>query len=209
MTNFHDILFPMKLARGAVGGPIRNTDVQTNLAGHETRNSAFYGSRRRYEISSKGSNFDELAQITNFFEARMGRLYGFRFRDPMDNKSCAPSMDPSALDQNVGIGDGVKANFQLIKYYGDTKGQYLRQITKPVPQSILIAVDGVTLAQNAYNVDFETGIISINSPPALGKIISAGFIFDTPVRFDNDNLEFALDGFNAGHLTIITLLEVI
>lgn len=209
MSGFHDILFPIKIARGAVGGPARNTSVKTNTSGKETRNSGLYNSRRQYDISSKGSSLDELAQITSFFEARRGRLFAFRFKDPMDNTSCQPSGIPSAMDQEIGIGDGVKTSFQLVKRYGDDKGEYVRRITKPALNTIMVAVAGVLKSNSDYSVDYQTGIVTFNVAPANGTIISAGFEFDIPVRFDNDQLDFSLDGFGAGHLSTISLIEVL
>jgi uncharacterized protein (TIGR02217 family) len=209
MSDFHDILFPIKIARGAVGGPMRATSIKTNGVGKEVRNTPFYNSRRRWEIASKGSNIDELSEIIDFYEARMGRLFGFRFRDPMDSKSCSPKTNPSVIDQEIGIGDGTKKDFQLIKKYGDAKGQYLRKITKPVANSVLIAIDGIARPHSEYAINYLTGIISFSTAPASAAAISAGFMFDTPVRFDNDSLDFELDGFGTGQTNTIILIEVL
>jgi len=56
--------------------------------------------------------------VVAFFEERRGRLYGFRFRDRVDWKSCAPSVAPAPMDQRIGTGDGTMATFQLVKTYG-------------------------------------------------------------------------------------------
>ena len=209
MSGFHDILFPIKMARGATGGPVRSTSVKTSASGKEARNTALYNSRRRYEISSKGSNIDELSEIIDFFEARMGRLYAFRFKDPLDNKSCAPSSVPSGMDQEIGTSDGAETAFQLVKKYGDAKGEYVRKITKPVLNSVIVSIDGLTISPTEYTVDYQTGSLTFNAAPTSGATIKAGYQFDIPVRFDNDALDFALDGFGAGHLSSIALLEVI
>ena len=50
---------------------------------------------------------DALHAVLAFFEERRGRLYGFRFRDRVDCKSCSPSGVLQPNDQPVGIGDGV------------------------------------------------------------------------------------------------------
>lgn len=46
----------------------------------------------------------EAAAVVAFFEARMGRLRGFRWKDWSDYKSCLPSATPSAIK-----GAGIKA----------------------------------------------------------------------------------------------------
>ena len=111
MSGFHDISCPAKLARGAIGGPFRQTNVQARANGIETRNIALLHSRRRWEIASKGSSLDEIHETLAFFEARMGKAYGFRFKDPMDNKSCLPSLTPAFTDQIIGTGNGTNKVF--------------------------------------------------------------------------------------------------
>ena len=66
-----------------------------------------------------------------FFEERRGRLYGFRFPDPLDHKSCPPRGTIAATDQLLGVGDGAWKHFQLIKSYGETFSPYERPITLP------------------------------------------------------------------------------
>jgi uncharacterized protein (TIGR02217 family) len=208
MSVFHNVSFPLKLARGAVGGPERVTDIFELGDGREARNSAFASSRRRWEVGSAIRSLDELAQITAFFEARRGRLYAFRFRDPADFKSSAPSVPTTPQDQVIGIGDGTNKRFQLTKTYGDAAGSYVRSITKPVVGSVRIARAGVELAASGFSVDGATGIVTLTQAPAAGAEIRAGFSFDTPARFDTDRLDVALDAFDAGRVVTLALVEV-
>lgn len=208
MSGFHNVSFPLKLARGAVGGPERLTEIFELGDGREARNSAFAGSRRRWEVSSAIRSLDELAQVTAFFEARRGRLYGFLFRDPADYKSCAPSATPSPLDQLIGVGDGVVTTFQLTKTYFDSAGTYARTITKPVASSVRIAKGGVELAATAFTLDGASGRVTLNVAPLAGVRVRAGFTFDTPARFDTDRLDVALDAFDAGRVVSLSLVEV-
>ena len=43
-------------------------------------------------------------------------------------------------------------------------------------------------------------------PPAA--IITAGFLFDTPARFDTDYLEIDIEGFAAGDIPKIPIIEI-
>ena len=52
---------------------------------------------------------NDAAMLVAFFEARRGRLYGFRFKDWADYKSCLPSAAPTATDQMIGTGDAKVA----------------------------------------------------------------------------------------------------
>ena len=59
-------------------------------------------------------SLDDLHAAIAFFEARHGRLHGFRFKDWTDFKSCAPGGVAGALDQRIGTGNGSAAVFALV-----------------------------------------------------------------------------------------------
>lgn len=131
MSDFHEVRFPLDVARGARGGPERLTQVVALASGREIRNSRWAHSRRRYDAGLGVRTLDALATIIAFFEERRGRLYGFRWRDQLDCKSCAPSAQPAATDRTIGFGDGVTSTFQLVKDYGTGIAPYRRTISKP------------------------------------------------------------------------------
>ena len=138
-------------------------------------------------------------------------LYGFRFRDRADFKSCAPDATPGPLDQKVGVGDGAKRVFSLVKTYGGAFAPYVRDITKPVVGTVRIAVAGAEKnASNDFDVDADAGIVTFkagHAPPA-GAVITAGFVFDVPVRFDTDYLEVDFAAFDAGEIPKIPIIEI-
>ena len=68
----------------------RRTDVVVLGSGAEERNARWAHSRRRYDAGYGVKTFDALSQVIAFFEERRGRLYGFRWRDRLDNSSAAP-----------------------------------------------------------------------------------------------------------------------
>ena len=103
---FHEVRFPDDISRGARGGPERRTQIVELSSGVEERNASWSDSRRRFDVAYGVRRADDLSAVVSFFEARNGRLYGFRFRDWADYKSCLPSQTPSASDQLVGLGDG-------------------------------------------------------------------------------------------------------
>jgi len=207
VTAFHEVLLPLPFALGASGGPERRVDIVTLASGREVRNTPWAHGRRRYDIGGAVRTLDDLNALVAFFEARRGKLHGFRFRDPFDCKSCAPSATPSAIDQLIGVGDGATTAFQLIKTYGSGDSAYARPIVKPVAGSVLIAVNGAAVS-SGYAVDTATGLVSFTSAPAAGAAIRAGFTFDTPVRFDIDVLDLSLDAFGAGRALAVRLVEI-
>ncbi|MEZ5962001.1 MAG: DUF2460 domain-containing protein [Hyphomonadaceae bacterium] len=208
MSAFHEVLLPLPFALGASGGPERRVDIVTLGSGAEARNTPWAHGRRRYDIGGAVRTLDQVHELISFFEARRGKLHGFRFRDPFDFKSCVPSGTPAATDQVIGEGDGENVSFQFQKSYSDGASSYARPISKPVSASVVVAIDGEALAPSDFDVAADTGLLTLDTAPAVGAIVSAGFLFDTPVRFDIDRLDLALDGFGAGHAMTVPLVEI-
>ena len=209
--SFHEIRFPTAISRGATGGPERRTDVVALGSGHEERNSRWADSRRAYNAGYGVKTLDDLHAVVAFFEERRGRLFGFRWKDHADFRSCPPSAEPTALDQPLGIGDGIRATFPLVKQYGTLHAPWQRRIAKPVAGTVLIAVDGTPqTVGTAVLADATTGILTFQSGhiPADGAVVSAGFEFDVPVRFDSDKLEVSLHGFGHGAIPSIPIVEI-
>jgi uncharacterized protein (TIGR02217 family) len=209
--SFHDVRFPTEISRGAGGGPERRTDVVVLGSGYEERNSRWANSRRSYNAGYGVKSLDDLHAVIAFFEERRGRLHGFRWRDHADWKSCPPQATPTMLDQTIGTGDGTTSSFQLRKTYGSVHAPWARDITKPVAGSVLIAVAGVArMPGTHFTLDASTGLVQFlpGAVPAAGEIVTAGFEFDVPVRFDTDKLEVSLSGFQHGAVPSIPLTEI-
>ncbi|MBN9247593.1 MAG: DUF2460 domain-containing protein [Hyphomicrobium sp.] len=209
--SFHDVRFPTAISRNAQGGPERRTDVVVLGSGYEERNSRWADSRRTYNAGYGVKSLTDLAEIIAFFEERRGRLHAFRWRDPMDWKSCAPNAAPGALDQVIGTGTGAKAAFQLKKVYGSAFAPWTRDIKKPVAATVKLAVAGAEqTAGTHFAIDATTGIATFLAGhiPASGQSVTAGFEFDVPVRFDTDKLEINLSGFTSGAIPNIPIVEV-
>jgi uncharacterized protein (TIGR02217 family) len=207
--NFHEVRFPAALSVGSSGGPERRTEIVTLKNGFEERNSPWAHSRRRYDAGLGVRSLDDLAELIAFFEARHGQLYGFRWKDWTDFKSCAPSAAPSSMDQAIGAGDGVRTAFALSKRYASGGQSYVRPVTKPVAGTVRVAVSGEPLAAGAgFTVDFDDGQVQLVTPPGPGAPVTAGFEFDVPVRFDSDRITTSLAGFAAGEVPSIPVVEV-
>jgi uncharacterized protein (TIGR02217 family) len=207
--SFHEVRFPDAIGRGARGGPERRTQVVELASGAEERNASWAHSRRRYDVAYGIRRADDLAAVVAFFEARNGRLHGFRFKDWADYRSCLPSQVTSPLDQILGSGDGVATAFQLVKHYVSGAQSWTRTIAKPVAGSVRVALDGVELApEDGWTLDAATGIVTFAAAPEAGVAITAGFEFDVPVRFDSDRLEVTLDLERLGSIASIPLVEI-
>lgn len=206
---FHEVRLPARLAFGSTGGVERRTEIVMLASGHERRSSPWAHGRRRYLIGAGLRSLDDMAALTAFFEARRGRLYGFRFKDFADFKSCAPSQGVAATDQELGLGDGERTVFQLAKTYGDPDDDTpVRVISKPVAGTVRVAVAGEELGAEAFTVEPTTGEVALSTPAAGGAQVTAGFEFDTPVRFDTDRIETTLETFEAGRIAAAPLIEI-
>jgi uncharacterized protein (TIGR02217 family) len=207
--NFHDIRFPTSLSFGSIGGPERRTEIVSLTNGFEERNTPWEHSKRSYDAGSGLRSPDDIATLIAFFEARRGQLYGFRWKDWSDFKSCRPSQDLDAMDQDIGRGDGKTLTFQLAKTYYSGEQSYLRPIKKPVAGTVRIAVAGDPKVEGLeFTVDADTGIVTFVSPPDIDVRITAGFEFDVPVRFNTDRIATSLATFNAGEVPSVPVIEV-
>jgi len=211
MSSFHEVLFPLDISLKSAGGPQRRTDVVMLGSGAEERNARWAHSRRRYDAGYGVKTYEALSQAVAFFEERRGRLYGFRWRDRLDHASAAPGAAVAPSDQIIGVGDGATATFQLVKTYGTYYSPYRRPIAKPVSGSVRVAVAGGEVdAGTDFTIDETTGVVTFPAGhiPADGAAVTAGFLFDVPVRFDTDYLEVDLSAFAAGAIPTIPLVEI-
>jgi uncharacterized protein (TIGR02217 family) len=210
-TAFHEVLFPLDIALKSAGGPERRTEIVAAGSGREERNARWAHSRRRYDAGYGVKTFEALSAVVGFFEERRGRLHGFRWRDRLDHSSAAPGAAVAPTDQAIGTGDGIAATFQLAKTYGGVHAPYARPIAKPVAGSVRIAVAGLEQGEGlAFACDVTTGEVMFQPGhiPAVGAAVTAGFLFDVPVRFDTDYLEVDLSAFAAGAIPKIPLVEI-
>ena len=207
--SFHEIRFPTAISRGAQGGPERRTDVVVLGSGFEERNSRWADARRSYNAGYGVQSTDALYEVIAFFEERRGRFHGFRWRDHSDWKSGAPGVVPTAFDQAIGLGDSTTLTFQLCKTYGALHAPMTREIRKPVSGTVLIAVDGEAKTPGTdFTVSTTSGVVTFATAPSSGAVVSAGFEFDVPVRFDTDKLEINLSGFQSGAIPNIPIIEI-
>jgi uncharacterized protein (TIGR02217 family) len=204
---FHEMRFPTAIAFGSAGGPVRKTEIVTLGSGFEERNAVWANSRRRYDVGYGVRSLDDMHAVIVFFEARMGRLYGFRFKDFTDFKSCAPNSSVTPTDQTLGSGNGTATQFALAKTYVSGAGTYTRMVKKPVAGTSRVALNGVE-QMSGWTVDTATGLVTFTTAPGSGVTVAAGFEFDVPVRFDTDALSVNLNAFHAGEIPNIPLVEI-
>lgn len=206
---FHEVRFPVALSFGSLGGPERRTEIVTLTNGFEERNTPWAQSRRRYDAGVSLRSLDDIGEVIAFFEAREGQMFGFRWKDWSDYKSCLASKAVAYDDQLIGIGDGVTAAFQLTKSYASGQSTSVRRVQKPVLGTVRAGLQGDEQTDGVhYAVDTATGVVTFATAPALGERVTAGFEFDVPVRFDADRILVSVASFHAGEVPQVPVVEV-
>ena len=198
MPDFHEVLFPEDISYGSSGGPGFNTTVIELSSGAEQRNINWSEVRATYEVSHGIKTRDQMDELIDFFYARRGRAYGFRFKDWSDY-----TID----DQLIGTGDGATKIYQIYKRYEpQTAYFYDRVIRKIVPGSLTATINGSATA--AFAVDNNTGIITFNSNVPLNHPIRISCEFHVPVRFDSDDMKVNHDDWETMSWPSIPLVEL-
>lgn len=205
MQPFDDVLYPFPLGRGTTVSPEFSTSVNVTASGHERRNSLWSDARVSFDVGPGIRSEAELSELIAFFRARRGAARGFRISDPLDFSTHHMTGTPTMLDQEIGIGDGATADFQLSKNYGLGEEPQVRQITRPRADTILVSVDGVSTDDWFLR---DGGLISFNNAPANGAEVRAGFLFDVPVRFAEDRIDVSGVNFAAGEAPSVPLVEL-
>lgn len=202
---FDEVRFPENIDFGFEGGPEYSTDVLELFSGYEQRNQNWSLPRRRYVANHAIKTQAEASALIAFFMARKGKARGFRFRDWMDY---------SAINQNIGTGDGEATTFQLRKAYisGTTEYRACKKIVASgsevgtVPK---VYLESVLQAEGSdYTLDYNTGIITFADAPEEDVAITADFEFDVPVRFDTDAMKTRYEYGKEFYWDNISLVEI-
>jgi uncharacterized protein (TIGR02217 family) len=203
---FDDVAFPLSIGREASLAPAFSTQIVEAPSGHERRSSDWADARLSFDAGPGVRSEADIATLIAFFRARRGAARGFRFADPYDDRSCGLGETPGPLDQRLGVGDGVKAEFPLQRFYGPGEEAQVRRISRPVAGSIRVAVDGIESTSGWSHAGL--GVIAFDDAPAEGAVLTAGYRFDVPVRFAEDRLDINRVTFAAGEAPSVPLVEI-
>jgi uncharacterized protein (TIGR02217 family) len=206
MQGFDDVAFPLSIGREASVSPAFSTQIVESPSGHERRSADWADARMTFDAGPGARSEADIATLIAFFRARRGAARGFRFTDPFDDRSCALGQAPSPVDQVLGVGDGVRTEFQLRRWYGVGAEAQDRRVTRPVPGTIRVAIDGVEQVDGWSHAGL--GIVSFDVAPDEGAVLTAGFRFDVPVRFAEDRIEINRATFAAGEAPSAPLVEI-
>jgi len=199
LPSFIEERFPEDISMGSTGGPQFLTNIITVGSGFEQRNVNWKDARAVYTVNHGVKTQQQIIKLISFFRMVRGKAIAFRYKDWLDY---------TAVGENIGTGDGVTTSFQLTKTYnfGVNGIDYIRKISKPVNGTVIIYVNGIQ--DNTVTIDYTTGLVTFNTPPASGAIITADFEFDVPCRFDTDQMSISIDTATISSWDQIQLVEV-
>lgn len=194
--NFHDINMPEFIESFGVGKPEFSTSSAVTKSGREARHLDREHVCQKYLIKNAKLSADEFEQFNSFFKARRGSNFAFRFRDYADYK---------VTNGFIAKGDGSLNKFQLKKTYADPISPYVRVITKPVNNSVVVYINNVRVVSI---VDYNEGVVTLPNPLAGGEVLTVDFMFDVAVRFSLDSFEYSYSNNGCIELSNIELIEV-
>lgn len=194
-NDFDDVRLPEDIERGTRGGPSFKTTVITMASGKEQRNQHWQVTRSTFNIGYGIQKRADLETVYAFFHARRGMARGFRFRNWLDYTVTAGP---------VGTIASQPLQRQLVRQYADAANPYIRLITHPVVSTLKVYVNAVLTTNYTLS---ERGVLIFPSDP--GANVLASFEYDTPVRFDIDDLSVMLNTYMEGSIPSIQLVELI
>jgi uncharacterized protein (TIGR02217 family) len=192
-----NVLFPVKVSRGATVTPVYNTTINQAGNAREIRNVEWSRGLMNMSVSAVLKDKPTIADMIAFFRAvAKGSEYSFDFRDPHDLNAGIDLSDGSASAHNFAVGDGATTEFKLYKVYSYGGFTEARRIQRP-KDPILVYLDDVLVPDTDYTVDYTIGKITFDVAPAIDADIGWSGEFYTAVRIEGDRYSMKMDATSA------------
>jgi uncharacterized protein (TIGR02217 family) len=194
------------LAWGVTKTPTFQTRVQRAASGRELRALDYPYPLWQFALvydflrDDPAAGYDELRTLMGFFMLCQGAFGTFLFHDPSDFQ---------VTGQQIGIGDASTTVFQLQRAIGAALpgGGFYEPIVAPNAVRA-IYLDGITQNPANYTVDPESGLVTFDTAPARGLIITADFTYYFRCRFIDDRYEFENFMYRLWQLKKLTFISV-
>jgi uncharacterized protein (TIGR02217 family) len=146
------------------------------------------------------AGYDELRSLMGFFMLCQGAFGTFLFQDPSDFQ---------VTGQQIGTGNASTSVFQLQRAMGTTlpNGGFFEPITAPNAVGA-IYLNGITQNPASYGVDSNTGLVTFDTAPGSGLIITADFTYYFRCRFIEDRYDFENFMYRLWQLKKLTFISV-
>lgn len=180
----------------AFSSPRFATDIVEVDSGDEQANQRWTHPKYTFTVPEGVRDMATLNALRDHWLVMAGPARVWPYRDPLDFATCdltRPNTVPTVTmtDQIIGTGDGVTRSFQLVKTYTRGASTYDRDIKCPVLSTCLVAVVNDSghpeLVTSGYTITRPGGVITFDTAPKAGRLISWGGLFDVIVRFESDD----------------------
>lgn len=121
-----------------------------------------------------GQTLAEMESLTGMYNTCCGAAYPFSYRDDTDS---------TAVAQVFGTGTGSAKTFQLCR----SVGGFVEPVYLP-GSPISVYKNGVVQSTSSYTVG-PTGVVTFNTAPAAGAVLTWSGSYSWLCRFDDDSLE--------------------
>jgi uncharacterized protein (TIGR02217 family) len=194
------------LAWSVTKTPTFQTRIQRAVSGRELRALDYPYPLWQFSLvfdllrDNPAAGYDELRTLMGFFMLCQGAYATFLFQDPNDYQ---------VTGQQIGIGNASTTVFQLQRTMGATLpgGGFLEPITAPNVVSATY-LDGITQNPGTYSVDPDTGLMTFNTAPGGGLIITVDYSYYFRCRFTDDSYAFENFMFQLWQLKKLTFISV-
>ena len=202
------LIFPALpgLAWSATKSPTFQTRIQRSASGRELRALDYPYPLWQFTLAfdflrdNPAAGYDALQTLMGFYLLCQGAYGAFLFQDPSDDR---------VSGQQIGTGDALRTVFQLQRTMGNTlpEGGFAEPITAP---NVVKAVyfNGIVQNPASYSVDPMTGLVTFNTAPGGGLIISADYSYYFRCRFVDDSYAFENFMFQLWQLKKLTFISV-
>ncbi|MFH0825294.1 MAG: DUF2460 domain-containing protein [Pseudomonadota bacterium] len=193
--------FPLGIAKNSVGGAVYSNERVITGSGARFTNIRWDSPDFEIDVATGIRSVEDLYSLQSFHHA-VKAAHGFRFLFIGEWKSCSPIGTPAATDQ-VLVADAVagQTEIQLIKTWASGAMSTVMNITKPHTGSLLLKKNNDILT-TGFSLDTTTGIITMTTPLSAHDVISAGYTFDLPMQFAEDNLPRNFSAYRFGDVSV-------
>ena len=219
MTRFVNEYLPSRIVGyPAEVGPAFSTQLTVVDSGSEQANSRWLDPVRSVNLPNGVRDHASFEDLKSHWLIMRGPGRTWPFRDPSDFASVelekinhAPTV--AGDDCPIGTGDGIAVAFQLSKRYTVGAETYDRPIHFPVVASVVVFVDGADPSALSpplgYTVSRPGGVVTFDAPVPVGLEVTAGFLFDLQVRYEDDEtFRGIMRTFGVSGFADIPLMEV-
>ena len=181
------------LSFGSTKTPEFKTNIKQSVSGYEARATLraypLWHFQLSYEFLRTDPTINELKTLVGFFLQCKGGYTTFLYKDPYDY---------TVSTQTFGVGDGTSTKFQLIRDFGG-----FVDIVQ-APNNFTIYIDGVSTTAFTQN----NGLITFNTPPSSGAVLTWSGEFYFPCRFKDDAVDvtnFMLNLWEAKKVNLVSV----